>query len=59
MISATNQVPAARPGPILSEDRATLTRKPSKPLPPLFLPTWAPKKHQNIEINEFGEHIYI
>ena len=54
IISATNQVPVARLGPILSQDGATLTRKPSKPLPPLFPPAWGSKIPQNIEIEELG-----
>ena len=47
-------VPVAPHGLIVGEDGATASRKPSKPLPPLFPPTWGPKKTQNIEIEELG-----
>ena len=50
-----NRVPVVPLELILSQDGATGTRKPSKPLPPLFPPAWGSKRPQNIEIEELGK----
>ena len=52
VVLGMNRVPVVPLELILSQDGATGTRKLSKPLPPLFPPTWDSKRSKNIEIEE-------
>ena len=54
IISAMNQVPVARLGPILSQDGATASRNLSKHLQTPFPPAWDSKTSKNIENRRIG-----
>ncbi len=55
IISAMNQVPVARLGPILSQDGATASGNLVKRLPGPFPPVWAPKIAKNIKHRNSGQ----